>query len=112
MIDCVFCKIISGEKKEELFYEDDEVVAFNDMNPRTPIHIMIAPKKHFDDFESMMENEPALLNGIGIAVKNLVKQLKIDGKPYTWGFHCGGKQSVYHVHAGLLAGMGEEDLVL
>lgn len=109
---CVFCKIASGEKKEEILYEDEKVVAFPDNNPRTSTHILIMTRTHYQDFGEMMAKEPELLGCIGKAVEILVDKLNIRGEWYTWGFHCGGKQSVHHVHAQLLAGMGEDELVL
>jgi histidine triad (HIT) family protein len=110
--NCVFCKIVSGEKKETFLYEDDEITAFNDINPRAPIHILITPRTHYHDFSEMMEKEPELLVKVGKVIEKLVDQLKIRGKWYTWGFHCGGKQSVNHAHAQLLAGMKDDELVL
>jgi histidine triad (HIT) family protein len=109
---CHFCAIARGEKEEEILYESDEIVAFPDINPRTPTHILIMPRRHFGDFEAMMREEPELLVRIGEAVEALVDKLELIGKWYTWGFHCGGKQSVNHIHAQLLAGMRGDELVL
>lgn len=110
--DCIFCKIANKEKKEEILYEDKDIIAFPDYKPRTPVHIMIATKEHYDEFTDLMQESPELLSKIGQTVEILVDKLDIRGKPYTWGFHCGGKQSVHHVHAGLLSGMEEDELVL
>ena len=110
--NCVFCKIANKEKEEEILYEDSEIIAFPDYKPRTPIHVMIATKEHYNEFEDLIEQSAELLSKIGKVVEILVDQLEIRGQPYTWGFHCGGKQSVHHVHAGLLSGMEEDELVL
>ena len=110
--DCVFCRIVNKEQEEEILYEDEDIIAFPDYKPRTPVHVMIATKKHFNEFENLMHESPELLTNIGLVVEKLVEELQIKGKPYTWGFHCGGKQSVHHVHAGLLSGMEEDELVL
>lgn len=109
---CHFCAIARGEKEEHILYETDEIVAFPDNNPRTPTHILIMPHQHYDDFETMMKKEPELLIRIGEAVEALVDKLGLRGGWYTWGFHCGGKQSVNHVHAQLLVGMQGDELVL
>jgi diadenosine tetraphosphate (Ap4A) HIT family hydrolase len=73
---------------------------------------MITPRSHFHDFSEMMTKNPELLTEIGKVIEVLVDQLKIRGKHYTWGFHCGGKQSIDHVHANLLAGMTGDETVL
>lgn len=109
---CHFCAIGRGEKEEEILYETKDLVAFLDNQPRTPIHVLIMPRKHFDGFTEMTEEEPGLLLKIGEAVEILADKLGIRGRGYTWGFHCGGKQSVAHIHAQLLAGMKGDELVL
>lgn len=110
--NCIFCKIANKEKEEEILYEDEDIIAFPDHKPRSPVHVMIATKKHYGEFSSLIQQDPALLSQIGEVVEKLVDKLEIRGNPYTWGFHCGGKQSVHHVHAGLLSGMSEDELVL
>ncbi|HUS59837.1 MAG TPA: HIT domain-containing protein [Nevskiaceae bacterium] len=112
MNDCVFCKIAAKEKKEDILYEDEDIVVFADNNPRAKTHLLITPKTHYSDFSEMMEKEPTLLQKIGNVVEKVIKTSSIKGKGYTWGFHCGGKQSVNHIHAQLLAGMKEDELVL
>lgn len=109
---CIFCKIISGEKKEEIIYQDKGIVVLADIHPRTPTHLLITPRQHYEDFAEMMKHEPELLLRIGEVVEKLVDKLGIRGQWYTWGFHCGGKQSVNHIHAQLLAGMKEGVLVM
>lgn len=108
MEKCVFCKIISGEIKEEYLYEDEKVIVHKDIHPRTKVHLLITTKKHYADFSEMMETEPDLLSHIGEVVEIVVKRVGLKGKPYTWGFHSGGKQSVHHVHAQLLSVDGDE----
>lgn len=109
---CIFCKIISGEKKEEIIYQDKDMAVLADIHPRTPTHLLITPRQHYEDFAEMMLQEPELLLRIGEVVEKLVDELGLRGEWYTWGFHGGGKQSVNHIHAQLLAGMKEGELVL
>jgi len=111
---CIFCAICRGEKDEgeEILYRDKDITVFKDNQPRTPIHLLITPNKHYLDYNEMMEKEPHLLEKIGKVVKRMVDKLGLKGKWYTWGFHCGGKQSVHHIHAQLLAGMKPDELVL
>ena len=112
MEDYVFCKIVKKEKKEEIIYEDDKVIVFPDHAPRTPTHLLITPKVHYDDFDEMLEKEPELLLHIALVIKKILTNLKKENKWYTWGFHCGGKQSVNHIHAQLISDIGEDQYVL
>jgi len=102
MKKCLFCKIVTGEIKEEYLYEDEKVIVHKDIRPRTRIHLLITTKEHFDDFAEMMKKEPNLLSHIGKVVEIIVKKVGLQGKAYTWGFHSGKKQSVRHAHAQLL----------
>lgn len=111
-MECIFCKVVKREKEEKIIYEDNNVIVFSDSNPRTPYHYLIVPKQHFHDFSDMMGKSPKLLIGIGKAVETVVGKLGMKSSWYTWGFHAGGKQSVDHVHAQLLSGMGKDQLVL
>lgn len=111
MKNCVFCKIVSGEIKEEFIYEDDLVIVHRDINPRTKIHLLITTKKHYDHFSEMMEKEPSILSHIGKVVEIVSKKVRLAGKAYTWGFHSGAKQSVQHTHAQLL-NVENDELVL
>lgn len=110
--DCVFCRIVRKEKKEKIINEDPGLIAFGDMSPRASHHLLLVPKKHYSDFSELMKEEPGLLLKIGRAVEFLVDQEEIRGRGYVWGFHAGGKQSVNHVHAQLLSGTKENELVL
>lgn len=110
--ECVFCEIAAGNKEEDIVWEDDSLVVFPDMHPRVSHHYLITPKTHYHDFAEMMTKEPNLLIHIGHVVEKLVDQQGIRGSLYTWGFHAGGKQSVDHIHAQLLAGMGDDELTL
>lgn len=109
---CIFCEIIKCEKEEAIIYESANVVVFPDSSPRTNHHYLIVPKQHFNDFSDMMHKNPELLTSIGRSVEAVVDKLGIRGGWYTWGFHAGGKQSVDHVHAQLLLGMGKDQMVL
>ena len=108
MKDCVFCKIVSGEIKEEYIYEDQKVIVHSDIHPRTETHLLITTKTHFDNFSEMMEKEPELLTHIGKVVEITTEKVGLKGKAYTWGFHSGKKQSIHHTHAQLLNVDGDE----
>jgi histidine triad (HIT) family protein len=105
------CKIVSGEKKEEFLYEDDQIIVHRDINPRAKIHLLITSKKHYDNYRGMMSDDPELLSHIGKVVLTMIDKLGLKGKPYTWGFHSDSKQSIKHLHAQLLS-VEDDELVL
>ncbi len=106
MSDCLFCKIAQGEIKSDFVFKSEEIVAFRDINPKAPVHILIIPKKHISKISDISENEQQLVGKmIGIANKIAIKE-KIDKDGYRLVFNCGqnGGQEVYHIHLHLLGG--------
>ena len=113
--NCVFCKIINGVIKEEFLYEDENLIVVRDIEHRTPTHLLVITKQHFDSYSHLVQAKPELVSQIGVVVERMVDKLnirEISPHGYTWGFHCGGKESVSHVHAQLLAQMDKDQLVL
>ena len=106
MEDCVFCKIIKGEIPSEKVYEDDEVLAFKDINPAAPIHILIIPKKHIATLMDVKTEDTVLMAKILQAAQNIAKQLGIEEKGFRLIANCGpdSGQEVMHIHFHLLAG--------
>ena len=104
MSDCLFCKIANGEIPTNFLYEDDLVVAFPDINPLTPTHVLGVPKKHY---ENITDNVPAeTLAAIAHAVKVVAEQTGIDKTGYRGITNTGddGGQSVHHLHVHVLGG--------
>ncbi|OGT36891.1 MAG: histidine triad nucleotide-binding protein [Gammaproteobacteria bacterium RIFCSPHIGHO2_12_FULL_37_14] len=106
MKDCLFCKIASGEIPAKIMYRDDEIVAFDDINPQAPHHKIIIPQKHIATLNDLHDEDSDL---IGHAIKigvMLAKQLGIADEGYRLVFNCnaGAGQSVFHVHLHLLGG--------
>ncbi len=106
MEDCLFCKIVKGEIPSKKVYEDEEILAFEDINPAAPIHILIIPKKHITSL-AYLEKEDEPLVGKIYGVMNKIateKGFKEDG--YRVIVNCGknGGQEVMHLHFHLLAG--------
>lgn len=113
--NCVFCRIRDKEIKEEILYQDNKVFVVRDINPRAPLHLLIITRKHYKCFSDLVKNNPELIGHVATVVKILASQFKLKERSkwgYTWGFHCGGKESVAHTHAQLLAEMKEAELVL
>jgi len=104
MTDCVFCKIAKGEIPSDIIYEDDKVLAFKDLDPQAPVHILIIPKEHIQSSNFIDENNSHIIAHIFIVINKLAKQLKIADEGYRIVNNCGeyGGQTVPHLHFHLL----------
>jgi len=101
MENCVFCKIIKGEIPSEKVYEDDEILAFKDINPVAPIHILVIPKKHIETLLEVTEEDSKLIAKIYMTINKIAKDLGIE-KDANCGRDSG--QEVMHIHFHILAG--------
>lgn len=102
MSDCIFCKIASGEFNTEFVYQDDQVVAFKDLNPQAPVHILIIPKQHSDSIQQM--NEDSLIGRLFQAGTEVAKKLNMDNYRFVVNKGKDAGQTVFHTHVHLLAG--------
>jgi len=105
MDDCIFCKIASGQFESDIVYEDDDIVAFNDINPEAPTHILIIPKIHFESLNDVSEAESTVLGKINLVAKNLAMDRGIESG-YRLVLNVGKEagQTVAHIHYHLLGG--------
>jgi len=103
-MDCLFCKIVKKEIPAKIVFESDSVLAFNDINPQAPTHILIIPKKHIKSTNEI--DDINLAGELIITAKNLAKNLGFDTNGYRLNINCGqdGGQEVGHLHLHLLAG--------
>ena len=101
---CIFCRIVSGEIASEIVHQDNEVIAFRDINPQAPTHILIVPKKHIPSL-SDLEDE-ALIGHMVTVANKLAKAEGISKRGYRLVINCGaqGGQIVPHLHMHLLGG--------
>jgi len=102
-MDCLFCKIIAGDIPCDKVYEDEKVLAFRDINPQAPVHVLIIPKKHMDNIlECDGETAAALVS----AIQKVAQIENVDKSGFRIISNCGkdGAQSVYHLHIHLLGG--------
>ncbi|MDF2884124.1 MAG: hypothetical protein K0R54_4690 [Clostridiaceae bacterium] len=106
MEDCLFCKIAKGEIPSTKVYEDNEVLAFKDINPEAPIHFVIIPKKHIASLNELKPEDGKIISHIFMVIQKLAKDFQIDEKGYRVVNNCGeyGGQSVLHMHFHLLGG--------
>ena len=102
-MDCIFCKIVAGEIPCTKVYEDEHVLAFNDVNPQSPKHVLIVPKRHM---ANILEADGETAVQILEAIKKVVNILGIDQKGFRVISNCGhdGAQSVNHLHVHVLGG--------
>ncbi len=106
MDDCIFCKIIKGEIPSEKVYEDEDILAFKDINPAAPIHILVIPKKHINSLLELEDEDYELVGKIQRTINKLAKQLEIEEEGFRVIVNCGkdAGQEVMHLHYHLLAG--------
>ena len=106
MEDCIFCKIARGEIPSSKVYEDEQVVAFNDLNPQAPVHVLIVPKAHYANLNEAGGMPEALLAALLRAASRIAAQLGLDKSGYRVVSNCGADacQSVQHLHIHLLGG--------
>src|SRR3990167_9656003 len=106
MSDCIFCKIASGEISCKKVYEDKDIFAFDDINPKGPVHILFIPKKHYATLNDVPESELGVVSKIHAQIQKLAKENKIDTSGYRAlvNVNSNGGQEVYHVHWHLIGG--------
>lgn len=106
MEDCLFCKIIKGELETEFAYEDEKVVAFKDIDPQAPVHLLIVPKKHIPTILDLEDKDQELVGYIYQVAGKLARDLEIANDGFRLVSNCNeaGGQSVYHIHFHLLGG--------
>lgn len=106
MEDCLFCKIVKGEIPSTKVYEDEEILAFKDINPVTPVHILVIPKKHISSLNEIEPEDQMLIGKIFTTIKKIAKEQGIAENGYRVIANCGedGGQEVKHLHFHILGG--------
>jgi histidine triad (HIT) family protein len=106
MTDCIFCKIADGDIPTTSLYDDGEVLAFRDINPEAPIHLLIIPRRHIATINDLTEVDVALVGRMHLAAKQLAAELGVTESGYRLVTNCNrdAGQLVFHLHMHLLAG--------
>ena len=106
MDDCLFCKIAEGQIPSKIVYQDEDVVAFEDINPQAPHHILLIPRRHIASIADITEEDGPLLARVFMVAAKLAHQLGFDERGYRIVTNTGpdAGQSVFHVHFHLLGG--------
>ena len=102
----IFCRIANKEIKTDLLYEDDLVMAFNDIHPLAPVHVLIIPKEHIESIADLEDEDEKLMGRMIMAAKKIAEDLKIDSSGYKLLFRVkeNGGQEVPHIHLHLIGG--------
>ena len=105
-MDCIFCQIVAGKVPSEVIYQDEEVIAFPDINPQAPIHLLIIPKRYIPSLTHLSEAEAPLMGHMVNIANQLAKREGIFDSGYRLVVNCGkeGGQLVPHLHMHLLGG--------
>ncbi len=105
MTNCLFCKISNGDIPSSKVYEDENFLAFNDIDPKAPIHVLVIPKKHFENISELSIKDESLTSGLMKAASKVAQQENLT-KGFRVVLNTGeeGGQSVFHVHAHVLGG--------
>jgi histidine triad (HIT) family protein len=103
---CVFCDIVSGKSPAKILYQDDKVIAFDDLFPKTPQHKLIIPRKHIATLNDIQDEDQGLLEHMLLTAKKLATNLGIAEKGYRIAMNCNadGGQIIYHMHLHLMGG--------
>ena len=106
MNECLFCKMVSGVIPCDKVHENEYVLAFRDIDPKAPTHILIIPKKHITTLNEINENDQDLLGELLLTAKKIAKDEGINTSGYRTVFNCNsdGGQTIFHIHMHLLGG--------
>ena len=106
MNDCIFCKIINKEIPSNIVFENESVIAFEDLNPVAPVHILVVPKKHMTDIMDVNNDDMHYLMEVYKAIQNIVKEKEIEESGFRIVNNCGenGGQTVGHIHFHIIGG--------
>ena len=103
---CLFCRIVSGEIPAKKLFEDDEVVAFHDVKPQAPSHVLVIPRKHIASLDDMTDSDAAAIGATVLRATKIARELKLadDGYRLVVNNGPGAGQTVFHIHFHLLGG--------
>jgi histidine triad (HIT) family protein len=104
--NCIFCKIISKKTDTKIVFENEDIIAFNDIHPLAPVHVLIIPKRHIVSINDITEDDELLLGKMIFAARNIAQELEITEGGYKLLLRTGkhGGQEVDHIHLHLIGG--------
>jgi len=105
MNDCIFCQIAAKKVPSKIQYEDDEIIAFDDIAPKAPVHILIVPKRHIESVNELKKEDIELIGKVILVAKKLAQEKGLKGYKLVFNVGREGGQLVDHLHLHLLGGM-------
>lgn len=105
-MSCLFCQIVEKKAPARIAYEDDQVVAFHDIRPQAPVHVLVVPRKHVTSLMDMTPGDDALVGGMVRRARELARELGLGERGFRLVFNTGNDAgySVYHIHLHLVGG--------
>lgn len=103
-MDCLFCQIVNDQVPADKVYEDDAVLAFNDIHPKAPVHILVIPKKHLDSLAQTSDQDQNILGQLLRTVSKIASQKQLEGYKTVINTGREGGQVIDHLHVHLLGG--------
>ena len=106
MSDCIFCRIAEGKIPGDIVYQDEHVVAFRDLNPQAPTHVLVIPRRHISTLNDLADGDADLVGRMYLAAKAVAGQDEIAERGYRTVMNCNAEagQSVFHIHLHVLGG--------
>jgi len=104
--DCIFCRIVDGQATAKIVFEDETVVAFEDLNPQAPVHLLVVPRQHLPSLEEAAAEDEPLLGHLFMVAAHLARERGLETKGYRTVINNGpgAGQSVFHLHVHVLGG--------
>ena len=108
MQDCIFCKIVGGQIPSKKVFEDDDLFAFEDINPVAPVHVIVIPKRHIETLNDVSETDTALLGRLLLSARSIARAKNLSDDGYRTVINCmaGAGQTVFHLHMHVIGGRG------
>ncbi len=106
MTDCLFCKMVAGEIRPDVVYEDDAVLAFRDINPQAPTHVLVVPRTHIATINDLEPSHAELVGRLYLAAREVARQEGLAERGYRTVMNCNAEagQTVFHLHLHVLGG--------
>ena len=106
MENCLFCKIANKQIKSDIVHEDNDIVAFKDINPQAPVHVIIIPRKHIERISEIEREDSTLIGDMFLAAVKIARENDIEKTGYRLVINCNkdAGQEVFHIHLHLLGG--------
>jgi len=104
--DCLFCQIIAGERAADIVYEDEVLLAFKDINPHAPVHLLIVPRKHIRSVNEITPEDGPIVAAMIMRARTLAQELHVDRSGYKLQINVerGAGQVIFHLHMHLVGG--------